>query len=67
MKGRNHRHVEAREQFNNIAACFSAVDPVFMLKRNHIEIRAVQQICGVGIVVEHFLPNLKTNRRRIIV
>jgi hypothetical protein len=49
MQGRHHRHLQALQQPHDVAAGRAAENPVFMLKRDQINIAEIKKVGGIVI------------------
>ena len=67
MQRRDDRHFEARQQFDDVAAGLAAENPVFVLKANNVETRAVQEFGGLDIIADRFVVNFEAHGRRIVI
>ena len=67
MKGRDHRHVEPRQELDNVAARLPAKNSVFMLKGNNIEAGIVQERGPVHIFVDVLVLDRQAHGARVVV
>ena len=67
VQRRDNRHFEPRQQFDDVAAGLTAENPIFVLKGNNVESRAVQEFGRLDIIADRFVVNLEAHSRRIVV
>ena len=58
MKRRDDRHLEARQQFDNVATRHPAEDPVLMLQRDEIKPGSIEKFRGLQVVIDHVVAKL---------
>lgn len=59
MKRRDDRHLETRQQIDNMTTSQPAKDSVLMLQRDDIEPRSVEEFRGLHVVIDHVVAKLK--------
>ena len=67
MQCRDHRHFEARQEFDDVAAGLTAENPIFVLQGNNVVSRAVQKLRRLEIITDRLVVNFQAHCRRIVV
>ncbi len=67
VKRRDDRHLQAREQFDDVATGFTAENAEFMLKRYDVELRSVQEFRGLHVTFDALVLNFITDERGVFV
>ena len=67
MQRRDDRHGQPRKQRHDVAACFAAENPEFMLEGNDVEPARVQEAGRTNVVLYPFILDLIADGGRIVV
>ena len=64
---RDHRHGQARQQFEDVGTGVAAENPEFVLQADDVKSTSVQRSRGARILLNVVVPDLQSNRRRIVI
>ena len=67
MQRCHNRHIEARQEFDDVSSRLATEDSILMLQANDLEFLFVEIFGRTNIVVSYLVMDLKADNRRIFV